>query len=118
MRSGAALGSILVTIGGPTTATQTIAAGTSGLTTGTVLDNGSMRTNHTLVVTTSAGVTNGVVTLLVSQDNTNFFKAATITTNTASTVLAVNFVGAFRYVRGDITTAITGGTVGATIASI
>lgn len=83
---------------------------------GSTVDLGSARANITLAVTSSAGVSAGVVALEVSQDNTNWFRSTTtVTTNAASTVFQTSLVGAWRYARANITTTITGGTVSATI---
>ena len=86
---------------------------------GSTLNNGVARANHTLAVTTGTGVSGGVVTLMGSNDNVNFFTtSATITTSAASTVYAVNLANfPFQYVAAKITTAITGGTISATVTS-
>lgn len=88
---------------------------------GAVLSNAGVRNNHSLVVTTSAGVSAGVVALEGSQDNVNwvFAPLSTVTANAANRT----FLGTaatltpFRYLRANITTVITGGTVIAYIAS-
>lgn len=84
-----------------------------------VLDNGIPHASHSLVVTTSAGVSGGVVTLQGSHDGTNWFSTAgTVTTNAASTVFAVavaNFP--YQFVQAKITTVISGGTISATVQS-
>lgn len=79
------------------------------------IDFGTARANITLVITTSAGVSAGATALELSQDNTNWFRRTAVTTNTASTVFQDSAVGAWRYARGNVTTAITGGTVSATL---
>lgn len=82
---------------------------------GSSQDFGSARSNVTLVITTSAGVSAGAVALELSQDNTNWFRRTAVTTNAASTVFQDSAVGAWRYARANVTTTITGGTVSATL---
>lgn len=103
-------------------ATGTLVAGTTltarsatGTDAGGAVDFGSGRANITLVITTSAGVSAGAVALELSHDNTNWFRRTAVTTNTASTVFQDSAVGAWRYARANVTTAITGGTVSATL---
>lgn len=88
----------------------------SAVASGTTVDFGAAKQCITLVVTAGAGVSAGVVTLQLSQDNTNFYAHTTTITTTAPGVFSVSLTGvAFRYARGSITTTITGGTVSATI---
>lgn len=95
---------------------NTTLSAVSGTGAGTAVDLGAARANITMAVISSAGVSAGVVALEVSQDNTNWYRSTTtVTTNTASTVFQTSVVGAWRYARGNVTTAITGGTVTATI---
>ena len=92
----------------------------SAVQTGAVLDNVWFQSNHSIVVTTGAGVSAGVVALRGSHDGVNWTTTplASITTAAASTVYAGNSASfPFRYLRADITTVISGGTVTATIAS-
>jgi hypothetical protein len=89
---------------------------------GAVLDNTGVRNNHSMFVTTSAGVSGGVVALQGSQDGVNFVNlpgTSTITTSAANTTSIVSPTSLIpvRYLRANITTAITGGTVTAYIAS-
>ena len=86
---------------------------------GSTADNGVARANHSLFVVTSAGVSAGVVTLMGSNDNVNWFATAcTVTTNAASSAFAANLQNfPYRYVAAKITTGIIGGTVTATTAS-
>jgi hypothetical protein len=88
-------------------------------TTGSALDNGVARANHSLWVVAGAGVSGGVVTLMGSNDGVNYFATScTVTTSSASTAYAANLANfPFRYVLAKITTAITGGTVSASVAS-
>lgn len=83
--------------------------------TGTSVDFGTSRSNVSLAIITSAGVSAGAVALELSMDNTNFFRRTPVTTNTASTVFQDSAVGAWRYARAVVTTNITGGTVTATL---
>lgn len=88
----------------------------SAISNGTTVDFGAAKANITLVVTAGAGVSAGVVTLQLSQDNTNFYSHTTTVTTAAPGVFQATLTGvAFRYARGSITTTITGGTVSATI---
>lgn len=98
---------------------QSFAAQSAGGTNGTALDGGNVRSNHSLFVVASAGVTAGVITLQGSNDGgvTWFNTSCTVTTNAAG-AFASNLQGfPFRYIRASITTAITGGTVTAYISS-
>jgi hypothetical protein len=85
-----------------------------------VLDNGIARAYHTLVVQSGASVSAGVVAIELSNDGTNWYAPASnsVTTSAQNTTYSVT-VGplAFEYVRARISTAITGGTVTATLAS-
>jgi hypothetical protein len=86
---------------------------------GAVLDNTGVRNNHSLTITSGAGVASGAVKLEGSQDNVNWFQliapvtapAAGATTNTIASLTPV------RYLRANITTIIGGGTVTALVAS-
>lgn len=84
-----------------------------------VLDNGSSKAFHGIIVATSAGVSAGTVVLQVSQDGTNWFTtAASVSTASANAVLSASVVNfPAQFVRALITVAITGGTVTATVAS-
>ena len=110
---GPNLGAGLVTTTGALIASTTLSA-QSATGAGTVADCGSGKQNLTIAVTARAGVSDGVVALEVSQDNTNWFR-----TNgsalTAPGVTATTVNGAWRYARGNVTTTITGGTVSATV---
>lgn len=110
---GSGLGFGLVTTTGALVASTTLSA-QSATGAGTVVDFGSGKQSITLAVTASAGVSAGVVALEVSQDNTNWF----VTNGSALTapgVTSTTVNGAWRYARGDVTTAIVGGTVSATL---
>lgn len=109
------IGNALLTASGVLTSSTTITAG-SGTANGTTIDYTCSRANTTLVVVASAGVSAGVVALEVSQDNTNFYRHTTTVTTTAPGVSQISITGvAFRYARGVIVTAITGGTVTCTV---
>jgi hypothetical protein len=89
-------------------------------TVGAVMDNGGCFSNHTMVVTSSAGVSAGAVQLAGSLDGTNWFNlGSAVSTSTASTTFAPVVISnqPVRYLRTQITTAITGGTVTAVVAS-
>jgi hypothetical protein len=84
---------------------------------GTALDGLSVRSAAVLVVSTSAGVSAGSVALQGSLDGTNWFSlGSAVTTSAASTTTQVVVSSAFsRYVRANVATAITGGTVTASV---
>lgn len=113
--SPASQGNALLVATGPLTAGTTLSAA-SAPANGTTIDYGCAKANVTLVVTASAGVSAGTVALEVSQDNTNWYRHTTTISTTAPGVSQVTLsASAFRYCRGVITVAITGGTVSATI---
>lgn len=80
---------------------------------GAVLDGTVTRQNAVISVTTSAGVSAGSVQLLGSLDGVNFHQlGSAISTTAASTTTAATVADAFvRYVKANVATAITGGTV-------
>jgi len=83
-------------------------------------DNGVAATYHTLFVVAGAGVSAGVVTLEVSQDNVNWTGVptpVTVTTSAPGTSIAVTVACPVQYARARISTAITGGTIDAWIAA-
>lgn len=83
---------------------------------GTVADFGAAKTVVTMVVTAGVGVSAGVVALEVSQDNVNWYRHVTsVTTNAPGVYQAGTLDLAMRYARANITTAITGGTIDATL---
>jgi hypothetical protein len=84
---------------------------------GSVLDGLAVRANAVMVVTTSAGVSAGSVQLQGSLDNSNWFNlGSAVSTTAASTTTQVVVTGAYaRYVRANVATAITGGTVAASV---
>jgi hypothetical protein len=96
------------------------------ITTGTTIntagyfDGGVAHQYHSLFVVSGAGVSAGVVAIEVSNDNVNWLAPATntVTTSAASTAYSVT-VGPlpFQFVRARISTAITGGSVDAYLAS-
>lgn len=85
---------------------------------GTVfLDGLSVRAAAVLVVTTSSGVSAGSVQLQGSNDAVNWYSlGSAVTTSAASTTTQVVVSSAYsRYVRANVATTITGGTVAATV---
>jgi hypothetical protein len=85
---------------------------------GNQLDNSSVLANHTLVTISSAGISAGAVQLQGSLDNLNWANLGTPITLTASTVQTVSVTGApFRFVRANVSTNVTGGTVSAWVGS-
>lgn len=97
---------------------QSIASGTSAAGAGASVDLGVPRSNHSLAILGSAGITAGAVKLEGSLDNKNWFQLVAPVTAVVSAV-AAGSVADFpaRYVRANISTAITGGTVGVLVAS-
>lgn len=93
-------------------------AGSTALGGGVALDNGYPRNNHSLIVVSSAGVAAGAVQLAGSHDGQNYGLIGTaINTNAGGVVGASSATGPFRYVRAQITTAIAGGSITASVAS-
>lgn len=84
---------------------------------GTALDNNGSCANHTLVTVASAGVAAGAVQLQGSIDNVNWANLGSPVTLTASTVQTASVVAAFQFVRANVSTTVTGGTVAAWVAS-
>jgi hypothetical protein len=84
---------------------------------GTALDGLAVRTTAVMSVTTSSGVSAGSVQLQGSLDGTNWFALGSpVTTSAASTTTPVIVTGtAVRFVRANVATAITGGTVLASV---
>lgn len=106
----------LSTIGSPPF--QSFSAQSAINTLGVPLDNGVARAQHSLFVVAGTGVTAGVVTLMGSNDNVNWFATTcTVTTSSAATFAAALANFPFQYVTAKITTGITGGTVTAYVAS-
>lgn len=91
----------------------------SATTTGTVYDLGYLTRDYTFVITSSATLTAGVIRLFGSIDNTSFVQIGSdITCSTdfpSATSKAYSGATNYRYLRADITTTITGGTVTAKI---
>jgi len=75
---------------------------------GTALDGLVIRTTAVMVVVSSAGVSAGSVQMQGSLDNVSWFSlGSAVSTTTANTV--------FRLLRANVATAITGGTISATV---
>jgi hypothetical protein len=98
-------------------APQTSLSAVSAVGAGTALDGAVVRANAVITVTTSAGVTAGAVALQGSLDGVNFVNlGSAISTTAASTTYTAVATNVFmRYVRAAVTTAITGGTVSASV---
>jgi hypothetical protein len=96
-----------------------LAAGTSAVSDGAVLDNGCLRNNHLLVVKVGAAApTNGVVQLEVSNDQVNWLWIANVTPTTANQLVDAYVTGVpARYVRASVTTVFNTGTVTAWVVS-
>lgn len=93
----------------------------SAVSSGTAVDGGVCRLNHSMAVTTSAGVSAGVAQLQGSLDGVNWFNmpaTSNVTTSAASTTYLVTPPACpARFVRASITTIITGGTITAVVGS-
>jgi hypothetical protein len=109
--------------------TEEVAEGVQGFTSlsgvsaegaGAVLNGAACRSNHCLVVVAGSGVSAGAIGLQGSLDGINFFDfpSASITTDTASTTSYISVANSpAQYLRAAVTTAITGGTISALVAS-
>jgi len=84
---------------------------------GAALDGLVIRTTGVMGVTSSASVSAGSVQAQTSLDGTNWVNAGSaVSTTTAGTVFTpVVVTGAFRYIRATVATAVTGGTISATV---
>jgi hypothetical protein len=84
---------------------------------GSALDGQVVRQNAVATITTSAGVSAGSVVLEGSLDGTNFVTlGSAVSTTSASTTYTVAAPNVFvRAVRARVATAITGGTISATV---
>lgn len=106
-------GSVTVSPNAPATA-NTLTAATATVT-GAVYDLGYLSRDYTFVGTSSATLTAGVVRLFGSIDNSAFVQIGTDISCTADFTAALNkaYTGAtnYRYLRADVTTTITGGTL-------
>ncbi len=80
---------------------------------GTALDGVVVRQNALMSVTTSAGVSAGSVQMQGSYDGSSWFSlgSAVSTTAASTTTQVVVSTGFTRFVRANVATAITGGTV-------
>lgn len=100
-------------------ATANTLTAVSATTTGTVYDLGYLTRDYTFVITSSATLTAGVIRLFGSIDNTSFVQISTdiscVTDFPSATSKAYSGATNYRYLRADITTTITGGTVTAKI---
>lgn len=97
---------------------KSIAAGVA-IANGSPRDNGSCRNNHNIVAVTSAGVTAGGVQLQGSMDGVNWYPlGAALPCAAASTTFFQAATGIpARFVRGNISTLVAGGTVDVWIGS-
>lgn len=107
---------------GPIGAPQPLAslpAGSFNVGAGAVLDLGTPRPNHSVIVNATGVLTGGAVTLQVSHDAASWASPAATAAINAAGVYSANVAGfAARYVRAAITTAIAGGgSIAATVAS-
>lgn len=84
---------------------------------GTALDGAVVRSTAVMSTTTSAGVSAGAVQLQGSLDGAHWFNLGSPTSTTAASTTTQTVVSsAFaRYVRAAVTTAVTGGTVTASV---
>lgn len=86
---------------------------------GTALDGGVCHSNHTLVVTTSAGVTAGAVQLQGSMDGVSWLNmGSAVSTTAANSIYYLALANQpMRLIRANVTTTITGGTITATVGT-
>lgn len=85
---------------------------------GAALDNGGCCANHTLVTVSTAGITAGAVQLQGSLDNVNWCNLGAAIALAASSVQTVSVAGMpFQFVRANVSTGVTGGSVQASVAS-
>ena len=90
----------------------TLPAGTSAGGAGTAIDLGFPMSNHLVAIVGSAGISAGAVKLEGSLDDVNWFQLiAPVTATASSTVTGTIANTPCRYVRGNVSTAIVGGTV-------
>ncbi|CAM5737129.1 hypothetical protein MAUB1S_01794 [Mycolicibacterium aubagnense] len=93
-----------------------IAAGTSAVGAGAPLDGGAVRTTAVMQVTAAGTPTAGAVQMMGSLDGAGWFNLGSAQSITAAgTTVTVVTNTATRYVRASVTTAITGGSVSATV---
>jgi hypothetical protein len=99
---------------GPVTSLSAVTTGN-----GTALNGGCPHNNHTMVATTSAGVSAGAVQLQGSMDNVNWVSLGSpLTTAVASTTTAqTQSAQPWQYIRAVVTTTIVGGTITVLVAS-
>lgn len=85
---------------------------------GTQLDNNGCAANHTIVTISSAGIASGAVQLQGSLDNVNWANLGTPLTLVASTIQSQSVTGSpFSFVRANVSTTVSGGTVAAWVGS-
>jgi hypothetical protein len=84
---------------------------------GAALDGLVIRTTGVLVVNSGAGVSAGSVQAQTSVDGSNWVNAGSaVSTTTANTTFTpVVVTGAFRYIRANVATGITGGQISAVV---
>jgi len=98
-------------------AVQSIAAGSTTAANGATVDAGSgARRGWTAVCTSTAGISAGAFELQVSADGTNWVTVGPATV-AVSAKQAISVGGGYRYARAVISTTVTGGTVGITVAN-
>jgi hypothetical protein len=97
---------------------KSIAAG-AAVANGGPRDNGSCRSNHTIVAVTSAGVAAGAVQLQGSMDNVSWFNIGAPLPCAAASSVFQQSTGTTpaRYIRGNVSTLVTGGTVDVWVGS-
>ena len=100
-------------------APQQVITSQSAINTAGGIDGGTARQYHSLFVVAGTGVSAGVVAIELSQDNVNWFAPATNTVTVAAPGVQALTVGPFpfEFARARISTAITGGTITAYVAS-
>ena len=90
-----------------TSAQTTISSKTSGA--GTTIDFTDAKSKVTMVLIPSGTITGGLVTVQASQDNTNWVDLYVLDPAIPANQFYTSDSGAFRYWRGSVSAAITGG---------
>lgn len=115
---GAIEGSANVVLSGSTTGVTTLSAATTG--NGTTVDWGAAKAHSSMMIIVNGTVTGGVVDLQVSHNGTAWTKISSSTAlGTGVNQQLTISSSAFRYVRGVVSTTVTGGgSVTATVMSV
>lgn len=97
------------------TAAQTTLSGKGTAGAGTTIDLTDAKSKVSFVLIPTGTITAGTVALQASQDNTNWVTLYVFDAKRSGNQFYSNINGAFRYWRGNVLTAVEGGTVTATL---